>query len=71
MGYACTGLCGGVAFKVLTMIPETTLSYASIMGIKEDLNLVKDQYQWLGSLFYFGGSFSLRSRVGGMGLTGV
>lgn len=24
------------------------------MGIKEDLNLKGDQYQWLGSLFYFG-----------------
>lgn len=33
---------------------ETTLSYASVMGIKEDLNLEGDQYQWLGSLFYFG-----------------
>lgn len=33
---------------------ETTLSYASVMGIKDDLNLVGDQYQWLGSLFYFG-----------------
>lgn len=36
--------------------PETTLSYASIMGLKEDLKLDpdSDQYQWLGSLFYFG-----------------
>ncbi|OGE54233.1 hypothetical protein PENARI_c006G08029 [Penicillium arizonense] len=33
---------------------QTTLSYASIMGLKEDLHLVDDQYQWLGSLFYFG-----------------
>jgi ACS family allantoate permease-like MFS transporter len=33
---------------------ETTLSYASVMGIKKDLNLEGDQYQWLGSLFYFG-----------------
>ena len=24
------------------------------MGIKTDLSLVGDQYQWLGSLFYFG-----------------
>lgn len=24
------------------------------MGIKKDLNLEGDQYQWLGSLFYFG-----------------
>jgi hypothetical protein len=27
------------------------------MGIKDDLNLEGDQYQWLGSLFYFGASF--------------
>lgn len=33
---------------------ETTLSYASIMGIKEDINLHGDDYQWLGSMFYFG-----------------
>lgn len=24
------------------------------MGLKKDLNLEGDQYQWLGSLFYFG-----------------
>jgi hypothetical protein len=24
------------------------------MGIKDDLDLHGDQYQWLGSLFYFG-----------------
>lgn len=24
------------------------------MGLKEDLHLVGDNYQWLGSLFYFG-----------------
>lgn len=41
---------------VLTVI-ETTLSYASVMGIKDDLSLVGDQYQWLGSLFYFGMPF--------------
>lgn len=37
---------------------ETTISYASIMGLKTDLNLVGDDYQWLGSLFYFGMSVS-------------
>jgi ACS family allantoate permease-like MFS transporter len=26
------------------------------MGIKDDINLKGDQYQWLGSLFYFGES---------------
>lgn len=38
---------------------ETTLSYASVMGLKTDLNLVGDDYQWLGSLFYFGMLFLL------------
>lgn len=26
------------------------------MGLKSDLNLKGDEYQWLGSLFYFGSS---------------
>ena len=38
----------------LNYLDKTTLSYASVMGIKKDLNLVGDDYQWLGSLFYFG-----------------
>ncbi|KAJ6087045.1 hypothetical protein N7467_005959 [Penicillium canescens] len=38
----------------MNFLDKTTLSYASIMGLKEDLHLVDDQYQWLGSLFYFG-----------------
>ncbi|KAK1772054.1 major facilitator superfamily transporter [Phialemonium atrogriseum] len=38
----------------LNFLDKTTISYASIMGLKEDLNLVGDNYQWLGSLFYFG-----------------
>ena len=33
---------------------ETTLSYASIMGIRTDIGLKGDNYQWLGSMFYFG-----------------
>lgn len=24
------------------------------MGLKQDIHLVKDNYQWLGSMFYFG-----------------
>lgn len=24
------------------------------MGIKEDIGLINDDYQWLGSMFYFG-----------------
>ncbi|KAJ5463474.1 MFS allantoate transporter [Penicillium sp. IBT 31633x] len=38
----------------MNFLDKTTLSYASVMGLKEDLGLVDDQYQWLGSLFYFG-----------------
>jgi MFS transporter, ACS family, allantoate permease len=38
----------------LQYLDKTTLSYASVMGLKTDLNLVKDNYQWLGSVFYFG-----------------
>ncbi|KAF4534204.1 MFS transporter [Lasiodiplodia theobromae] len=35
-------------------IDKTTLSYAAIFGIREDLNLVGTQYNWLSSIFYFG-----------------
>jgi ACS family allantoate permease-like MFS transporter len=38
----------------LNYLDKTTLSYASIMGIKEDIGLKGDDYQWLGSMFYFG-----------------
>ncbi|PNP37783.1 hypothetical protein TGAMA5MH_10268 [Trichoderma gamsii] len=42
----------------LNYLDKTTLSYASIMGLKTDLKLVGDNYQWLSSLFYFGKSSS-------------
>jgi hypothetical protein len=35
-------------------IDKTTLSYAAIFGIREDLNLVGSEYSWLSSIFYFG-----------------
>lgn len=38
----------------LNYLDKTTLSYASIMGIKTDIHLVGDNYQWLGSIFYLG-----------------
>lgn len=38
----------------LNFLDKTTISYASVMGIKEDIGLVDDDYQWLGSMFYFG-----------------
>ncbi|EEP75976.1 predicted protein [Uncinocarpus reesii 1704] len=38
----------------MNYLDKTTLSYASIMGLKEDIHLKGDNYQWLGSMFYFG-----------------
>ncbi|PVF94513.1 MFS general substrate transporter [Serendipita vermifera] len=35
-------------------VDKTTLSYAAIFGIKDDLNLVGTRYSWLSSVFYFG-----------------
>jgi hypothetical protein len=35
-------------------IDKTTLSYAAIFGIRDDLQLVGTQYSWLSSIFYFG-----------------
>lgn len=35
-------------------IDKTTLSYAAIFDIREDLNLKGTQYNWLSSIFYFG-----------------
>ncbi|RFU29208.1 hypothetical protein B7463_g7128, partial [Scytalidium lignicola] len=38
----------------LNYLDKTTLSYASIMGLQESIHLKGDNYQWLGSMFYFG-----------------
>lgn len=35
-------------------IDKTTLSYAAIFGIEDDLHLKGTQYSWLSSIFYFG-----------------
>ncbi|KAL4806632.1 MFS allantoate transporter [Aspergillus unguis] len=35
-------------------IDKTTLSYAAIFGIQEDLGLAGTEYSWLSSVFYFG-----------------
>ncbi|KAE8147384.1 putative MFS allantoate transporter [Aspergillus avenaceus] len=35
-------------------IDKTTLSYAAIFGINDDLGLSGEQYSWLSSVFYFG-----------------
>ncbi|KAK2627007.1 hypothetical protein QTJ16_004182 [Diplocarpon rosae] len=38
-------------------VDKTTLSYAAIFGIKEDLGLAPTEYSWLSSVFYFGWLF--------------
>ncbi|KAF2236304.1 putative MFS allantoate transporter [Viridothelium virens] len=38
----------------LNYLDKTTLSYASVMGIKNDIHIDAGQYSWLGSMFYFG-----------------
>lgn len=35
-------------------VDKTTLSYASVMGIKADTHLVGNQYSLLGTMFYIG-----------------
>ena len=50
----------------LNYLDKTTLSYASVMGIKEDINLTGDDYQWLGSMFYFGQALPFINTVPGV-----
>ncbi|KAM0808743.1 putative Major facilitator superfamily (MFS) profile domain-containing protein [Seiridium cardinale] len=38
----------------LNYLDKTTVSYASVMGIKADINLIGQDYSWIGSMFYFG-----------------
>lgn len=42
------------AVYCMNYLDETSLSYANIMGLNEDIHLVEDNYQWSVSLFYFG-----------------
>ncbi|EIN06852.1 MFS general substrate transporter [Punctularia strigosozonata HHB-11173 SS5] len=39
---------------VFYYVDKTTLSYAAIFGIKDDLHLKSTEYSWLSSIFYFG-----------------
>nr|XP_001395707.2 vitamin H transporter [Aspergillus niger CBS 513.88] len=41
----------------LQLLDKNSLSYAALMGIKEDTSLTGDQYDWLGSIVYFGYMF--------------
>ena len=54
MNIQASSLASTPALQTANQDAETTLSYASVMGIKKDINLVNDDYQWLGSMFYFG-----------------
>jgi len=38
----------------LNYLDKTTLSYASIMGLRTHIHLKGQQYSWLSSMFYFG-----------------
>lgn len=42
------------SLKSTSLTSQTTLSYAAIFGIREDLSLHGTQYNWLSSIFYFG-----------------
>lgn len=42
------------AVYALTTLDKLALSYASIMGMQQDLHLTGDNYQWLGSIFFLG-----------------
>jgi Major Facilitator Superfamily len=37
----------------LNYLDKTTLSYASVMGLQKDIGLKGDDYQWLGSMFFW------------------
>lgn len=43
-----------VALMSCQLMDKTTNSYASIMGLKTDLNMSGTEYSWVGSSFYFG-----------------
>ncbi|KAM0329264.1 hypothetical protein ACHAQA_004568 [Verticillium albo-atrum] len=38
----------------LAFLDKNALGYAAVFGIREDANLVGQQYSWLSSIFYFG-----------------
>ncbi|KAH8890653.1 putative MFS allantoate transporter [Thozetella sp. PMI_491] len=39
---------------IFFFVDKTTLSYAAIFGLNQDLNLQSNDYSWLSSLFYWG-----------------
>lgn len=38
----------------LQSIDKTTLSYAAVFGLEDDLHLTGSEYSWLGAIFYLG-----------------
>ncbi|VUC32033.1 unnamed protein product [Clonostachys rosea] len=38
----------------LAFLDKNALAYAAVYGLKQDTNLQKQDYSWLGSIFYFG-----------------
>ncbi|EFW99654.1 major facilitator superfamily transporter allantoate [Grosmannia clavigera kw1407] len=38
----------------LNFLDKTTVSYASVMGLRKDIGLVGQDYAWVASMFYFG-----------------
>jgi ACS family allantoate permease-like MFS transporter len=46
-----------VAITLFTL-DKSTLSYSSIMGIKQDDHLTSNEYSWLGSIFSLGYLFA-------------
>ena len=43
-----------VALMSCQLMDKTTNSYASIMGMRQELNMSAKEYSWVGSSFYFG-----------------
>jgi ACS family allantoate permease-like MFS transporter len=40
--------------EIWKLMPKSSLSYASVMGILTDANLTTHQFTWLGSIYYLG-----------------
>ncbi|KAJ9157503.1 MFS general substrate transporter [Pleurostoma richardsiae] len=43
-----------IVVYTLMLVDKNSLSYAAIMGVKQETHLTASQYSWLGSIVYFG-----------------
>jgi hypothetical protein len=43
-----------VVAYMMAFLDKQTLSYTSLMGLLQDLDLTGNQYSWAGGIFYFG-----------------